>query len=308
MTLDPALRAKLEQLRALIDSLDSAVVAFSGGIDSTLVLRLAHDRLGHRTVAVTSVSPTLPEEELKDCRRLAGEIGARLLLYRTDQLAIPDFVRNDASRCYHCKTDLYRELDRIRFELGFRTTVNGVQADDLQDDRPGLIAAKEWSVRSPLAEVGLDKEGVRTLARFVGLSNWDKPAAACLSSRIPRGIPIDRGTLSLVERSEKILRDAGFRQVRVRSDGKTARLEVGSDEVGRLLEYARHAAVVDEIRILGFDSVEIDPEGYRTGNANRVQPPLIVNRESQEILPSRLPLPPDGSRLTVDDERPQPLP
>lgn len=270
MTLDPTLCAKLERLLSLIDSLESTVVAFSGGIDSTLVLRLAHDRLGSRTVAVTAVSPTLPEEELEDCRRLADEIGVRLLLYRTDQLAIPAFVRNDASRCYHCKTDLYRALDRIRLDLSFRTTVNGVQADDLHDDRPGLLAAKEWQVRSPLVEVGLNKEGVRTLARFVGLSNWDKPAAACLSSRIPRGIPIDQGTLSLVERAEKILRDAGFRQVRVRSDGKMARLEVGSDEVGRLLACARHAAVVDEIRTLGFDTVEIDPEGYRSGKANRL--------------------------------------
>lgn len=291
MTLDPTLRAKLERLQALIDSLESTVVAFSGGIDSTLVLRLAQDRLGSRTIAVTAVSPTLPEAELNDCRRLAGEIGARLLLHHTDQLTIPEFTRNDAFRCYHCKTDLYRALDRIRLELGFRTMVNGVQADDLQDDRPGLIAAKEWGVRSPLAEVGLGKEGVRAIARFVALSNWDKPAAACLSSRIQRGIPIDRMTLSLVERAEKILREAGFRQVRVRSDGKTARLEVGSDEVGRLLEYARHAAIVDEIRALGFDEVEIDPEGYRTGNANRVRPPFIVTRQ-----------------LTVDNERPQPLP
>lgn len=270
MRLESTLRVKLDRLQALVDSLESTVVAFSGGIDSTLVLRLAHNRLGLRTVAVTAVSPTLPEEELKDCQRLAGEIGARLLLYRTDQLAIPEFVRNDASRCYHCKTDLYGALDRIRSELGYRTMVNGIQADDLQDDRPGLIAAKEWKVRSPLAEVGLDKEEVRTLARFVGLSNWDKPAAACLSSRIPRGIPIDRGALSRVERGEKILRDAGFRQVRVRLDGKTARLEVGSDEVGRLLEQACRAAIVDEIRTLGFDSVEIDPEGYRPGKANRL--------------------------------------
>jgi uncharacterized protein len=238
---------------------------------------------------------------LSDCRRLAGEIGVQLLLYRTDQLAIPGFVRNDASRCYHCKTDLYSGLDRIRLELGFQTTVNGVQADDLQDDRPGLIAAKEWGVTSPLAEVGLGKEGIRTLARFVGLSNWDKPAAACLSSRIPRGVPIDRGTLSLVERAEKILRDAGFRQVRVRSNGKAARLEVGSDEVGRLLESARHAAILDQIRTLGFDSVEIDPEGYRTGKANRVRPPLIVTREFQEVLASGLTLSPGGSCLTVDD-------
>ncbi|MGE3154742.1 MAG: ATP-dependent sacrificial sulfur transferase LarE [Nitrospiraceae bacterium] len=270
MTLNPTLRAKFDQLQAIIDSLESAVVAFSGGIDSTLVLQLAHDRLGPQTVAVTAVSPTLPEEELKDCRRLADEIGTRLLLHRTDQLAIPDFARNDASRCYHCKTDLYSALDRIRLELGFRTTVNGVQADDLQDDRPGLISAKEWAVRSPLAEVGLGKEEVRRLARSLGLSNWDKPAAACLSSRIPRGIPIDRMTLSLVEGAEKILRNAGFRQVRVRSDGRKATLEVGRDEVSRLVEYARHIPIAEEIRTLGFDSVEIDPEGYRPGKANRV--------------------------------------
>jgi uncharacterized protein len=270
MTLDSRLRNKLEQLQALIDSLESAIVAFSGGIDSTLVLRLAHDRLGSRTVAVTSVSATLPETELQDCRRLADEIGVRLLLHRTDQLAIPDFVRNDASRCYHCKTDLYRALDRIRLALGFRTTVNGVQADDLQDDRPGLIAAKEWEVRSPLAESGVTKEEVRILARFFGLSNWDKPAAACLSSRIPRGIPIDLEKLSLVERAEAMLLDSGFRQVRVRSDGKTARLEVGQDEVGKLVECGRHTAIIDQIRTLGFNSVEIDVEGYRPGKANRL--------------------------------------
>ena len=182
--------SKLRQLHEIIESMDSVLVAFSGGIDSTLVLKVAHDALGDRALAVTAVSPTLPEVELEWTARLVAEIGACHRIVRTDQLQIPAFVQNDASRCFHCKTDLYQLLGSLQQELKLCALVDGTNLDDLGDERPGHAAARAWGVRSPLVEAGLSKVDVRELARELKLSNWDKPAAACLSSRIQQGTPI----------------------------------------------------------------------------------------------------------------------
>ena len=182
--------SKLRQLQDTIASMDSVLVAFSGGIDSTLVLKVAHDTLGDRALAVTAISPTLPEIELEWTARLVAEIGARHRIVRTDQLQLPAFVQNDASRCFHCKTDLYQLLGGLQQELKLHALVDGTNLDDLGDERPGHAAARAWGVRSPLVEAGLSKSEVRELARELKLSNWDKPAAACLSSRIQRGTPI----------------------------------------------------------------------------------------------------------------------
>ena len=192
MSLSTAQAEKLTRLETLCDHMQSVLVAFSGGIDSTLVVRVARDRLGPDAVAVTSVSATLPERERLECEQLARRIRVRHVWHETDQLALPDFARNEATRCYHCKTDLYSALEGVRLHLGLRQVANGVQRDDFGDDRPGLMAARDWSVRSPLAEAGFSKDDVRAVARHLGLPNWDKPAAACLSSRIPRGLPITR--------------------------------------------------------------------------------------------------------------------
>ncbi|MEW6247987.1 MAG: ATP-dependent sacrificial sulfur transferase LarE [Nitrospirota bacterium] len=255
-------------MQTILDGMQSVLVAFSGGIDSTFVLKVAHDRLGLRAVAVTAVSPTLPEHELETSRRVAAEIGARHLIVETDQLRIPDFVRNDERRCYHCKTDLYSLLNRMREDLGIAQVVDGTNLDDLGDERPGIAAAREWGVRSPLVEAGLTKADIRALAKDLGLSNWDKPAAACLSSRVPRGVPITKATLTRVERAEAALMEEGFAHVRVRDHGDIARIELAGEEFSRILTDGRCARLAARLKELGFRFVTLDLEGYRQGGAN----------------------------------------
>lgn len=262
------LSSKLETIQTILDGMQSVLVAFSGGIDSTFVLKVAHDRLGPRAVAVTAVSPTLPERELEASRRVAAEIGARHLIVETDQLRIPDFVRNDERRCYHCKTDLYSLLSRMREDLGIAQVVDGTNLDDLGDERPGIMAAREWGVRSPLVEAGLTKADIRVLAKDLGLSNWDKPATACLSSRVPRGVPITKATLTRVERAEAALTEEGFTHVRVRDHGDIARIELAGEEFSRMLTDERRARLAARLKELGFRFVTLDLEGYRRGGAN----------------------------------------
>ena len=260
------LRDKLHSMQALLKSMNAVVVAFSGGIDSTLVLKVAHDALGSQAVGVTAVSPTFPDIELDISRRVAGEIGARHVILPTDQLQIEDFVRNDASRCYHCKTDLYELLGRLQQDLGLGAIVDGTNVDDLGDHRPGLVAARERGVRSPLVEAGLTKADVRMLAKELGLSNWDKPAAACLSSRIPRGTVITREKLSRVERAEATLFREGFRQFRVRDHGDIARLELDEDGLAILQDNARRRGIIQKLKDVGFRFVTVDLEGYQRGS------------------------------------------
>ena len=241
----------------------SALVAFSGGIDSTLVLKVAHDVLGARAVAVTAVSPTYPAMELALSQTICAEIGVRQILHKTDQLRDSEFVMNTASRCYRCKTDLYSALVPMAARLGLAYVVNGAQCDDLGDDRPGLQAAREYSVRSPLVEAGMGKAEVRQAARRLGLSTWDKPAAACLSSRIARGETITVERLRRIEAAEEVLLHEGFRQVRVRDHGGNARVEVGQDELARLFESTMQAFITSRLAALGFATVTLDPDGYR---------------------------------------------
>jgi uncharacterized protein len=261
---------KLSRMQGLIREMGSVLVAYSGGIDSTLVLKVAHDVLGSQAVGVTAVSPTFPEIELDIARRVASQIGARHLLIETDQLESPEFVRNDAARCYHCKTDLYQELSRLRREFDLGIMVDGTNLDDLGDDRPGIAAAREWGVRSPLVEAELSKEEIRTLARDLGLSNWDKPAAACLSSRIPHGVAITRDKLSRVEQAEAALFREGFRQFRVREQGEGARIELDRSEMPSMLnDETRRARITARLKELGFRFVMLDLEGYRPGGADK---------------------------------------
>jgi uncharacterized protein len=259
---------KLQKLQRTIEEMGSVLVAYSGGIDSTLVLKVAHDVLGSHALGVTARSPTLPALELDLARRVAAEIGARHLVIETDQLKTAEFVRNDAQRCYHCKTDLFQVLAPLKEKLRIGAIADGTNVDDLSDERPGLRAARERGVRSPLLEAGLSKEETRALARELGLSNWDKPAAACLSSRIPRGTPITLTKLSRVEQAEAYLLKEGFRQVRVRDDRGAARVEVGQEELPRLFERAMQDQVARALSELGFASVTLVPEGYRRGSAN----------------------------------------
>jgi uncharacterized protein len=272
--LQPALETKLRAMQRIIRDMGSVVVAFSGGIDSSLVLKVAHDELGARTLAVTAVSATLPERELELSRKVATEIGAAHRIIETDQLQIPDFVRNDANRCYHCKTDLYSALGRIREEYAGSAIVDGVHLEDQGDDRPGIAAAREWGVRSPLLEAALSKAEIRELARELKLSNWDKPAAACLSSRVPRGTAITRETLQRIGRAEASLADEGFRHIRVRDHGDIARIELAADELPLLFTAGRRERMSRALKELGYRFVTVDLEGYRPGGVS-----LIRNEE-----------------------------
>ena len=258
----------LERLQGIMRGMDSALVAFSGGIDSTLVLKTAHDVLGDRTAAVTAVSATFPAVELALARQLCAEIGVHQILHDTDQLRYDGFIRNDAARCYHCKTDLYSALIPLAERMGFAYLLDGTHRDDAGDERPGLRAAREHGVRSPLLEAAMGKADIRETAKILGLSNWDKPAAACLSSRIARGDIITVEKLARVERAEAFLLGQGFRQVRVRDYAGRARVEVGQDELGRLFEPAMQDRVTLNLAGLGFTEITLDSSGYRQGSTN----------------------------------------
>ena len=265
----PDLQAKTATLVDCFRGLDGVLVAFSGGVDSTLVLKIAAEVLGARATAVTAASPTLPREELDAVRHLSEEIGARLIVASTNQLDVEAFVRNDSMRCYHCKTDLYRLMAPVQRDTGIAMIVDGAHVDDLGDDRPGLQAAREFGVRSPLVEAGFRKADVRTLAKALGLSNWDKPAAACLSSRIPRGTRIIEQKLQRVEHAERLLKKEGFRQVRVRDHDGIARIEVDPTELPALLDPIRRDRITKGLKALGFHFVTLDLEGYRPGGSVR---------------------------------------
>ena len=274
--LKKGLQEKYLALQQALQSMGSVLVAFSGGVDSTLVLKVAFDVLGPQVRAVTALSPTFPQIELDAVQRLSQSIGVSWQSVETDQLQIADFVKNDANRCFHCKTDLYGLLSRIQSPDEFQIIVDGTNLDDLGEDRPGIRAAKEWGVRSPLVECELGKVEIRELAHHLGLENWDKPAAACLSSRITRGLPITKVDLSRVERAEAFLLERGFKQVRVRLQGDFARIEVGSEEVPRLLDDGMRTQVVARLKTLGLTAVMIDPEGYRAGGGNVAVNPAVL--------------------------------
>lgn len=259
---------KLKRMEDSLKEMRSVLVAYSGGIDSTLVLKVAHDCLGPQAVGVTAVSPTFPDRELEQSKRVVEEIGARHVVVRTDQLKIPEFVRNEADRCFHCKTDLYQLIGRLQREFQAAAMADGTNLDDLEDDRPGLQAARQWGVRSPLVEAGLSKLEVRTLAKELGLPNWDKPAAACLSSRIPRGTMITVEKLTRVERAEAVLFTEGFGQFRVRDHGDFARLELDEQGLALIQDSRRRERISRRLKELGFRFVTVDLEGYRAGGAN----------------------------------------
>lgn len=268
LSLEPALQTKYGHLQNVLQDLGSVVVAFSGGVDSTVVLKVAVDILGKSAKAVLAVSPTLPASELEDAHRLCEAIGVQLEVVETDQLKIEAFVQNDATRCFHCKTDLYQLLSSIQRVAGFQAIVDGTNMDDMGEDRPGISAGKQLGVRSPLLEASCDKSDIRQLAQALGLANWNKPAAACLSSRITRGIPITKTLLSRVEQAEAFLLSEGLRQVRVRLHGEMARIEVGPAEITMLIEESRRSRVVAALKGYGFQTVTVDLEGYRPGGGN----------------------------------------
>lgn len=264
---------KLEALRAWFGAVPRVVVAYSGGTDSSLVAAVAARTLGERAVAVTAVSASLPHGELEAARRVAREIGVAHRIVRTRETQDEAYLENGTDRCYHCKTELYDVLGRVAEEAGGATVVSGANVDDLGDYRPGLRAAEEHGVRHPLVEVGFSKADVRQAARAIGVRNWDKPASACLSSRIAFGMRISVAELSKVGRAERALKELGFGQCRVRVHGDVARVEVELAELPRLAAPGVRDRVVEALRGLGYRYVTLDLEGFRSGSMNPQDPP-----------------------------------
>lgn len=259
----------VERARALIRQMESVLVAYSGGVDSTLLLKLALEELGpERAVAVLASSPAYPEAEQEEARALARDLGCRLVEVDTAEVDLDAYRLNNPDRCFHCKEELFSTLEPIQAELGMRWLAYGANADDAGDHRPGHGSAVRRGVRFPLLEAGLGKPEIRATARSLGLSNWNKPSFACLSSRVPHGTEVTVTVLRQIERAETCLHRLGFPQVRVRHHGEVARVEVEPTDMERLL--ARREAVVEGVRAAGYAFVALDLEGYRTGSLNRI--------------------------------------
>ncbi|MFQ5672904.1 MAG: ATP-dependent sacrificial sulfur transferase LarE [Nitrospinales bacterium] len=261
---------KRKRLESLLRGLKGVVVAFSGGVDSALLLAMAHAVLGRRVVAVTARSESLPARELNAAKQLAGKFGVEHLVIETAEMESADYRANPVNRCYHCKSELYARLCAIAGERNLPHIVNGINADDMTDRRPGILAAAEAGVSSPLRDAGFGKQDVRALSRELGLTVWDKPAAACLSSRVPYGQPITPEKLSMIEQAEDFLVALGFSQVRVRHHGDIARIELLKKEIPAFFENDCADSVYEKFKAIGFKYVALDVAGFRSGSLNEV--------------------------------------
>ncbi len=270
---------KLAQLKTLFSQMERALIAYSGGIDSTLVAKIAYDVLGDRALAITAVSPSLLPEELEEAKIQAVTIGIIHELVETHEMDNPNYTSNPVNRCYFCKSELHDTLKPLALKRGYPYVVDGVNADDLHDYRPGIQAAKERGARSPLAEVGITKAEVRQLSKDLGLPWWDKPAQPCLSSRFPYGEEITVSKLQRVGRAEIYLRKLGYQNLRVRSEGDTARIELTPDQIKEFVLKTDLPELVAQFQGYGFIYVTLDLEGYRSGKLNQ-----MLNKELTKQL------------------------
>jgi len=267
----PELESKYIQLQSVLRDMGNVVIGYSGGVDSTLLLKVAVDVLQDNALAVIGKSETYPLHEYQEAVRIARSIGARWEEIRTEETDNLKFKENPIDRCYHCKTELFSKLHLIAQDKGFRWIADGAITDDLSDFRPGMKAEKEQNVRSPLLESGFTKMEVRELSKYLELPTWDKGSFACLSSRFPYGTKITKEALQKIDAAETVLRESGFRYFRVRyHDDKTARIEVGSDELNRMLDNNLRTNLVNALKQLGFIYITLDLQGYRTGSMNEI--------------------------------------
>jgi len=259
---------KLTHLKVLLEEMGEVTVAYSGGVDSTFLLKVATDVLKDKAIGVLAVSPTFPSREYERAIEVAKSFGASIRIIDTNELEDDNFVNNPVNRCYFCKSELFDSIAKMAEDQRFRNFVDGSNKDDLGDHRPGMKALKERDVRSPLQEAGLTKKEIRDLSKVFGLPTWDKDALACLSSRFPYGESISREKLRMVDEAENFLSDLGFRNIRARHQGKTVNIEVDPEQTPRLLESHTRGKVEEFLTSIGYEKIQIDPEGYRRGKLN----------------------------------------
>jgi len=263
------LEKKIVKLKNYLGSIDSAIVAFSGGVDSTFLLKIASDILKDKVIAVTAKSPTFTQTELKDSKTIAQELKVKQVIIETDELNNKSFTANDKERCYYCKNELLGLISKYAKKNNFKYILDGSNYEDMGDYRPGAKAVKKWGVLSPLREAGLTKEEIRTASKELGLSTWDKPAAACLASRIPYGTNITEDLLIKINKAESILKKLGFKQVRVRHHGNIARVELPIHDMSKILGSKIKNSVIKSLKNLGYLYITLDIEGYTTGSMNK---------------------------------------